>query len=147
MKCNNRCIQKCGFSFTEEYQIHRLHRLAYDDLRFNCPNKCGAILTYQTFNKHMANECKEAPKLCPNGSCNKYFTHSNLKKHLRQCPHRIEKCPNCEENVLRMFLDTHIKKECMKRLIKCKLCGDMITASDLESNKHHCIMEARLMIE
>ena len=46
MKCNNRCIQKCGFSFTEEYQIHRLHRLAYDDLRFNCPNKCGAILTY-----------------------------------------------------------------------------------------------------
>lgn len=59
-------------------------------------------------------------------SCEWEGTVETVEGHVATCGFTLVPCPNeCEEwNIMRKDLNSHLESDCLKRKIKCELCGE-----------------------
>ncbi|KAL9976212.1 hypothetical protein ACROYT_G013484 [Oculina patagonica] len=46
----------------------------------------------------------------------------HYEEHLKVCQYEEMTCEECNQNVQRRFLDTHVTSECPNRMVKCEYC-------------------------
>lgn len=53
--------------------------------------------------------------------CQAIITFKNLQAHEEECPKKLIYCPqNCQENIVRMNLDYHMKNDCENLIVECE---------------------------
>jgi len=65
-----------------------------------CPNRCTAILLKKDLESHLTNVCTSRKFRC--SFCNEQFLLHNKELHLASCPKKLEVCPLCGKQLLKL---------------------------------------------
>uniref|UniRef100_T1JE02 Uncharacterized protein n=1 Tax=Strigamia maritima TaxID=126957 RepID=T1JE02_STRMM len=80
---------------------------------------------------------------CPNkeNGCSSVIEIGKVDQHLTSCPFALIKCPNeCGVSILNRDLESHMLDDCLRRMIKCKLCSMNFPLSGQQSHFAICPM-------
>ena len=106
-------------------------------LFFNCPT-CRAHLDGRHFpDGRIEREIKELGVYCPNDECQWKGIIRDIEIHITGCPYQSIKCTNgCGENMQRRKVETHVSKECPKRIVICTHCKKTGAHEVISTNAH-----------
>ena len=106
-------------------------------LFFNCPI-CRAHLDGRHFpDGRIEREIKELGVYCPNDECQWKGIIKDIETHITGCPYQSIECTNgCGENMQRRRVETHVSKECPKRIVICRHCEETGAHEVISTNAH-----------
>jgi hypothetical protein len=144
------CVDKCG-----ELVPHRnmaLHQEQACAHRYvDCPQHCGIKVRVKNMEFHTTTQCPERMSPCENGClvnenvpadervvvkvCAKVM-HLHLKY---DCPERLNRCSLCLDHVKAKRTAIHVKEECRKRMVHCRVegCLKELPMEELEHHERH----------
>ena len=114
------------------------HLIVCDKFVVNCTNACDVIIPKSELNLHLKSFCVKRPVICEH--CNKYFMYKELTNHYLMCLEYQVPCPNnCNVNLKRKLLDSHLELECPNMVVECPYkkfgCREEVLRRDLEEHK------------
>ena len=113
------------------------HLNVCDKMVVNCNNACDVILPRSELDLHLIHSCVNRQFLCER--CNEYFIYTEVTKHYLMCLEYQVPCPNnCNTNLKRKQLDTHLELECPNIVVECPYkkfgCEQEVLRCELEEH-------------
>lgn len=98
-------------------------------LRISCPKGCGEIVTYESYNHHLVEECPFSMVSCTNAGCTKKVRRSDFTEHLTTCAFRSSTC-SCGAQLTFIDLRQH----------------ELVQRCDSKQNLHRVVQKRREMV-
>ena len=114
------------------------HLILCEKVVVKCLNDCDAILPRSELDLHLTSFCVKRPVICEH--CDQYFRYEELTNHYLMCLEYQVSCPyNCNVNLKRKLLYSHIELECPNKVVECPYkkfgCGQEVLRCELEEHK------------
>ena len=94
------------------------HLMICDKVIVKCYNACDVILPRSELNPHLTFSCMKRPVICK--YCYECFMYEELTNHYLTCLEYQVPCPNnCNVNLKRKLLDSHLELECPNMVVEC----------------------------
>ena len=94
------------------------HLIVCEKFVVNCTDACDVILPKSELNLHLKSFCVKRLVTCKH--CNEYFMYEELTNHYLTCLEYQVPCPNnCNVNLKRKLLDSHLELECPNAVVDC----------------------------
>ena len=114
------------------------HLFVCDKVVVNCTNACDVILPRSELDLHLTLSCMKRLVTCE--YCDEYFIHEEIINHYLTCLEYQFPCPNnCNVNLKRKLLDSHLEFECPNMVVECPYkkygCKQEVLRRELEEHK------------
>ena len=94
------------------------HLTVCEKVVVKCFNVCDVFLPRSELELHLKSLCVKRPVICEH--CNEYFMYKKLTNHYLMCLEYKVPCPNnCNVNLERKLLDSHLELECPNTVVNC----------------------------
>ena len=149
--CPLKCVESDGERRGEVVRVERRqlaeHEREYCSQRELKCEFCGGAVRACEMNPHLG-ECEEFPVDCPNGceaageTGTRQMKRGAIPLHLTECPLQRVECPyreyGCDEEMERRQLAEHANEFCSQRELKCKFCGGVMRACEMNPHLGEC---------
>lgn len=117
----------------------KIIRNQLDSLKAHCPC-CDIAIARSMLENHMEKYCPESLMRCPGRNTEMGCEHPIKRKFSSEgCLHYHTACPDCQERLFRIDLDSHREETCAKRMGNCTKCGiDILRCKQAEHQEKTC---------
>ena len=140
MSMDNYKCTDCGISLDNGSKTFkdRVFAKTLNPLEFHCNYHeagCKTTLSVNCIYEHEKN-CIYKIVPCSNEGCMEVVGQVDMKGHLEECPYGMGTCDFCTDRMKKVYLEQHLKKNCIMNMITCprKGCGQICLAKDMDEH-------------
>ncbi|KAM6940971.1 TNF receptor-associated factor 5 [Lycodopsis pacificus] len=110
-------------------------------LEVYCTNSpaCTSVVTLRHLQEHLRS-CQYEQLQCCNPGCRAALQRRYLQEHLADaCPHRMERCPHCQQPQRLSFIQDHVQSSCPEVEVDCpNSCSLKVPRHKLTEHRESC---------